>query len=107
MEKDILYLASRMCSNNVAGYHISWAFVETEGTASRLRQAGSEQNGNCLLISISVLNFEALDLGAKSSPPWHHVIFNYENQKAFSSSLSIEHVQRAQFFLEIDTSMNF
>ena len=68
MEKDILYLASWMCSNNVAGYHISWAFVETEGTASRLRQAGSEQNGNCLLISISVLNFEALDLGAKSSP---------------------------------------
>ena len=40
----ILYLA-RMSSNNVAGYHISWAFVETEGTASRLRQAGSEQNG--------------------------------------------------------------
>ena len=77
MEKDILYLASWMSSNNVAGYHISWAFVETEGTASRLRQAGSEQNGNCLLISISVLNFEALDLGAKSSPPRHHVIFNY------------------------------
>ena len=34
-----------MSSNNVAGYHIFWAFVETEGTASRLRQAGSEQNG--------------------------------------------------------------
>ena len=30
----ILYLA-RMSSNNVAGYHISWAFVETEGTASQ------------------------------------------------------------------------
>ena len=65
-----------MSSNNVAGYHIFWAFVETEGTASRLRQAGSEQNGK---LSFG-FNFGALDRAVDKPPsPWHHVIFSYEN----------------------------
>ena len=39
--------------------------------------------------------------GAKSSPHWHHVTFNYENQKAFSCSQSVEHVQKAQCFWKL------
>ena len=64
---------------------------------SRLRQAGSEQNGK---LSFD-FNFGALDRAVDKPPsPWHHVIFSYENPFHAPNVLNM---YRGPMFLEFSS----